>query len=404
MPDGDVKAQLEAIRRNAIEITSEQELVGKLEASVKDARPLRVKYGMDPSAPDIHLGHCVPLRKLRRFQDLGHQAVLIIGDYTAMVGDPSGKEKTRPQLSYDEVTENARTYLEQAGKVLDTGRLQVVRNSEWFQDLSFAELLKLCSRITVARMLDRDSFAKRLAEGSPIGLHEFLYCVMQAYDSIMVRADVEIGGLDQTFNFMVARQFQRDAGMEPQVVVTFPMLVGLDGSMKMSKSLGNYVGVAEPPDEQFGKLMSISDHLMPDYFRLLTDLTPHEINQLIAGHPMEAKKRLAHEVVSWLHSPGEADAARARFERVFSKRELPEDMPDMPVRDADRSDGCMSIIKLLRMAGFANSNSEARRLITQGAVKLDGEKVTDVEATPELLDGQVLQVGRRRFARIRLTR
>jgi len=396
----DIKAQIESIRRNAVQLVSEDELARKLAASIEGARPLRVKYGMDPSAPDIHLGHCVPLRELRRFQDMGHQAVLIIGDYTAMVGDPSGKEKTRPQLTHEEVTENARTYLEQAGKVLDMSRVQVVRNSEWFHDLAFADMLKLCSQITVARMLDRDSFAKRLAAGNPIGVHEFIYCIMQAYDSIAVKADIELGGSDQTFNLMVAREYQRNAGMEPEVVITFPILVGLDGSMKMSKSLGNYVGVTEPPDEKFGKLMSISDESMPDYFSLLTDLSSTQVRDLLAGHPMEAKKRLAHEVVSWLDSPVEADAAQARFERVFSKRQVPEDMPDVVVTTTTPPP---TVVELVRLAGFAESNSDARRLVCQGAVKLDGEKMTDIDVRPELSDGQVLQVGKRRFGRIRIS-
>ena len=399
--------QLEAIRRGVVPggITTEDDLRRKLERAIADARPLRVKLGVDPTAPDIHLGHTVVLRKLRQFQDLGHTAVLIIGDYTAMVGDPSGRSKTRPVLSYADVEANANTYVDQVSTVLRRDRLEVVRNGDWFRKMTFLQVLQLASKMTVARMLERDDFATRYAAGSPISVHEFLYCLMQGQDSIEVKADVELGGTDQTFNLLVGRTLQRDAGLEPQVCITTPILPGLDGTEKMSKSLGNHIGVTDPPsgpDGMCGKLMSIPDALMRDYYILLTDLPLDQIDALLAGHPRDAKARLAAEIVAFYHSPDAARQAADDFDRVFRQGKTPTDMPDHHVRPADLQGGRIWIVQLVAGAGLAASNSEARRLIAQGAVSLDGDKITDVDAHVRIATGQVLRVGKRRFARLSL--
>jgi len=345
----------------------------------------------------------VVLRKLRQFQDLGHQAVLIIGDYTALIGDPSGQDKTRPALDATAVERNARTYLEQVGKILDEGRLEVVRNSSWFSKLSFRELVELASKMTVARLLERNDFGERFKAQRPIGLHELLYPLMQGYDSVMVNADVELGGTDQTFNLMVGRDLLREAGKEPQVTITMPLLVGLDGTKKMSKSLGNYVGVAEPAEEMFGKLMSIPDELMADYFELLTTVPLAEYRSALAeGHPMEVKKQLATDITSTFHDAEAARAARANFEQVFSKREVPDEMPELIIDPATLDGGTAEATWLVSQAlGAGHSASECRRLITQGAVTLDNGKISDVKARVTLADGQVLKVGKRRFFRIR---
>jgi len=402
-----VEEQLEQIRRGVPPggIIHEDELRTKLERALSRQRPLRVKLGVDPTAPDIHLGHTVVLRKLRQFQDLGHTAVLIIGDYTAMVGDPSGRSKTRPQLTYADVEANARTYIEQVSKVLRTDRLEVVRNGDWFRKMTFLEVLRLASKMTVARMLERDDFAKRYSAGNPIALHEFLYCLMQGYDSVQVRADVELGGTDQTFNLLVGRDLQRDAGQEPQVCVTTPILPGLDGVQKMSKSLGNHVGVTDPPsgpDGMFGKIMSIPDDLMRDYFILLTNLPTDEIETILAGHPRDAKARLATEITAFFHGREAARAAAEEFDRVFRERQLPDEIPECHVPPDLLKDGKVWIVALVAATGFVASRSEARRLIAQGGVSLDGERITDVEAQVALRGGEVLRVGKRRFARIQL--
>ena len=392
----DVRQQLELIRRGAVEIHTEAELEAKLSRAVTENRPLRVKLGLDPTSPDIHLGHTVVLGKLRQFQDLGHQAVLIIGDYTAMVGDPSGQSKTRPQLTPEQIEANLQTYLEQVRAVLDVARLEIRPNGEWFAKMSFADVLKLAGRSTVARMLERDDFAKRHAAKAPIGVHELLYPLMQAHDSVMVRADVELGGTDQTFNLLGGRDLQRDAGQEPQVTLSMPLLVGLDGANKMSKSLGNYVGLKDPPGEMFGKLMSLPDVLMRDYFTLLTALSEAEIQKLLAGHPREAKERLGVEIVTRYHSAQAARAAAAEFRKVFSEKQAPSEMPELRV-----SAGKVGVIDLIIQAGHAASKSEARRLVEGGGVSLGGEKVADWKAEVSPADGAVLQTGKRRFARVR---
>jgi len=392
----DVRKQLELIRRGAVEIHTGAELEAKVARAVKGNRPLRVKLGLDPTSPDIHLGHTVVLGKLRQFQDLGHQAVLIIGDYTAMVGDPSGQSKTRPQLTGEQIEANLQTYLEQVRAVLDVDRLEIRRNGEWFGKMSFADVLKLAGSSTVARMLERDDFAKRYAAQAPIGVHEMLYPLMQAKDSVEVRADVELGGTDQTFNLLAGRDLQRDAGQEPQVTLSMPLLVGLDGEKKMSKSLGNYVGIKDPPNEKFGKLMSLPDALMKDYFTLLTAVPEAEIGALLAGHPMEAKKRLGAEIVARYHGPEAAAAAAAEFKKVFSDKGAPTDMPEVKLATPK-----LTVLDLLLQAGHATSKSEARRLVEGGGVSLDGQKLADWKAEVEPADGAVLQTGKRRFAKIR---
>ena len=396
--------QLEALCRGTVEVLRREELQQKLERAQAEGRPLRVKLGVDPTAPDIHLGHTVVLRKLRLFQDLGHQAVLIIGDYTALIGDPSGKSKTRPQLTPDDVKQNAETYLQQVDRVLDNSRLEIVHNGDWFRGMTFAEVLKLTSQMTVSQMLERDDFRKRYQEQNPISVHEFLYPLMQGYDSVVVRSDIELGGTDQTFNLLVGRELQKNDGQEPQVCMTTPLLIGLDGSDKMSKSLGNYIGVDESAKEMFGKAMSIPDALMRDYLTLLTDLRDEEINGLLGAqtHHREAKERLAREIVEQYHGADAADEQAAEFRKVFSQKELPSDMPDLELEGDEVGEGGIGLIALIRKAGFAPSNSEARRLIQQGGVSLDGEVINDPNASVCPADGTVLKVGKRRFKQIRL--
>jgi len=405
--NSEVEQQLDIIRRGVVHggIVTEEELARKLERALAEGHPLRVKLGVDPTAPDIHLGHTVVLRKLRQFQDLGHTAVLIIGDYTAMVGDPSGRSKTRPQLTYADVEANAKTYIDQVSGTLRRDRLEVVRNGDWFRKMTFLEVLRLASKMTVARMLERDDFAKRYAEGIPISLHEFLYCLMQGQDSVEVRADVELGGTDQTFNLLVGRNLQRDAGLEPQICITTPILPGLDGAEKMSKSLGNHIGITDPPsgaNGMFGKVMSIPDTLMRDYFVLLTSLPLEEVEALLASHPREAKARLAREIVAFYHSPAAADEAAADFDRVFRDGKLPTEMPTHTLDPADFEDGRIWIVRLLTATGLVKSASDARRMVAQGAVSIDDQRIDDIEARIEVTGAEVVRVGRRRFARLAL--
>jgi tyrosyl-tRNA synthetase len=389
------------LRRGTAEILSEEELGAKLDRAQRTGQPLRVKLGIDPTSPDIHLGFAVVLRKLRQFQDLGHEAIIIIGDFTAMIGDPSGKTVTRPQLTAAEVAANARTYEEQYSKILDPERTRVVFNQQWLGAMGFAEVVQLTSHATVAQIMERDDFARRFSEHRPIAVHEFLYVFCQAYDSVHLRADVEMGGTDQKFNILMGRHLQREYGQEPQVSLLTPLLVGLDGVQKMSKSLGNYVGISEPPDQIFGKLMSIPDSLMRTYFELATEVPMQQVGQLLAGHPMAAKKALAHEIVRIYHDAAGADAAQAEFERVFSQHETPEEMPESHVpRTELKEDGRIWIGRLLTLAGMAPSTREAKRLIEQGAVTLADARITDPNADVPVESGQVLRVGRRRFTRL----
>lgn len=405
-----IKEQVELLRRGTAEIISEAELAAKLENAQKERRPLRIKLGLDPTAPDIHLGIAVVLRKLRQFQDLGHEVIMIIGDFTATIGDPSGRSKTRPRLSPEEVKANARTYAEQYCKILDADKTRVVFNSEWLGKMSFADVIKLSAQTTVARILERDDFSNRFRENTPIGLHELLYPVCQGYDSVVLKADVEMGGTDQKFNILMGRDLQRASGQEPQVALLVPLLVGLDGVEKMSKSLGNYVGIYEPPTEMYAKLMSIPDALMMTYFELATDAPLNEVRKLEAGlangslHPKAVKQRLAREIVSIYHNIDAAHAAEAEFDRVHRDRELPEELPEATIPSSALADGKIWIANLLKLAGFASSSSEARRLIEQGGVLLDGEKLTDASLEILLRSGSVLQVGRRRFAKLNVKR
>ena len=401
-----IKEQVDLLRRGTAEIISEEELVRKLESAQEQGRPLRIKLGLDPTAPDIHLGIAVVLRKLRQFQELGHEVILIIGDFTAMIGDPSERSKTRPQLSAEEVKANAGTYAEQYCRILDEAKTRVVFNSEWLGQMSFADVIKLSAQTTVARILERDDFDNRYRANVPIGLHELLYPICQGYDSVALEADVEMGGTDQKFNILMGRDLQRASGQEPQVVLLMPLLVGLDGVEKMSKSLANYVGVYEPPNVMYAKLMSISDELMPTYFELATDMPLDEIRKLESRvadgslHPKAAKQRLAREIVSIYYDADAARLAEVEFDRVHRDRELPEDLPEVVIPRASLTDGKIWIANLIKAAGFAKSSSDARRLVQQGGVRLDGERMTDPSLEVTIQEEAVLQVGKRRFAKL----
>jgi tyrosyl-tRNA synthetase len=379
-------ANLERIYRNAVDVIPRDELDRRL----RSGETLRVKLGIDPTAPDIHLGFVVVLRKLREFQDLGHTAVLVVGDYTARVGDPSGRSKTRPVLSPEEIEANTRTYLEQAYLVLDPEKTEVRRNSEWLAGLSLADVIELTRATTVARILERDDFSKRFSAGDPITLTELLYPLMQAYDSVALDADVELGGTDQLYNLLMGRHVMEYYGRRPQCVLTTPLLVGTDGAMKMSKSLGNYIGVTDPPNEMFGKVMSIPDHLMPDYYSLLLD------RPMPDAEPVEQKRELARSLVRMFHGEDAVAEAERTFDAVV-RRQVPENVPEVELSE----DGEVWIVDLITRAGFASTNGEARRFIRGGAVRLDGEVVEDETLSLEPGDvmGKVLQVGKRRYAR-----
>lgn len=398
-----VEEQLDLIERGAVEVFPREELVDKLKKSRASGKPLRVKFGIDPTSADIHIGHAVTIRKLKHFQELGHQVVVIIGDYTAMVGDPSGRDKTRPQLAHDEVLVHAQTYLEQVGKILDMDRTEVVHNGDWFAQMSFNDVVRLTAKMTVAQLLERDDFGKRYAEGSPVSVHEFLYPLMQGYDSVMVRSDVEIGATEQTFNLTVGRDFQRDAGQDPQVCLTLPILVGTDGVKKMSKSLGNTIGISEAPTDMYGKAMSIPDDLIMDYFELATEVPLDEARALLdADGPMPAKMRLATELVRMYHDAAAADDAAEHFDKTVRRKQTPEEIPEIAVTDDLLKDGQVWIVKLIVHCGFASSNGEARRLIAQGGVSIDDEPIDDANLDFEPEDGMVLKVGKRNFACLRL--
>jgi tyrosyl-tRNA synthetase len=392
-----VDEQLARIRRGAAEIIVDAELRTKLERSRQSAAPLKVKLGLDPTAPDLHLGHTVVLQKLRDFQDLGHQIIIIIGDFTGMIGDPTGRSETRRPLTWDEIRSNAETYKAQLGKVLDMSRAQVRFNSEWLGPLTFEHVIRETAHLTVARILQREDFATRHAAGRPISLHEFLYPLAQGYDSVALGADVELGGTDQTFNLLVGRDLQRAHGQEPQVALTVPILEGLDGVQKMSKSLGNYVGITEPPADMYGKLMSVSDALMFRYFELVTRVPEDEIAELRRLHPMEAKKRLARTVTAMYHGEAGAAAAEVAFARVVQAREVPDNIDLIYLATPSSSEPAWKVVVL---AGMAPSNSEARRLIQQGGVEVDGSRVTDPNQKIDVSgETRLLQVGKRKFKR-----
>ena len=403
-PSQTIDQQIEMITRGTFDIVPKADLKAKLLQSAKSGKPLQVKLGLDPTAPDIHLGFAVVLRKLRQFQDLGHEVVIIIGDYTALIGDPSGRSTTRPMLSSEEIAANGKTYVTQLAKVLDPEKTIVRFNSEWLGKLSFAELVNLASKMTVAQVMQREDFANRFSLGQPIGLHELLYPLAQAYDSVAIHADVEMGGQDQTFNNLAGRALQKELGQEPQVVLLMPLLVGLDGIKKMSKSLGNYVGISEAPIIMFGKLMSISDSLMPSYFELCTDVPMEEVRTLTDGnltHPREAKKRLGREIITLYHGAEAAQSADDKFERVHKEHQVPEEMPEITVPlDLCTADGQVRVTALLVAAGLAPSSGEAKRLIQQGGVSVDGLKLTDPAGMLEIQTGQVIKVGKNRFVRL----
>jgi tyrosyl-tRNA synthetase len=403
-----VAEQLAVIRRGAEQITPEAELVQKLERSVKTGRPLRVKYGIDPTAADVHLGHTVPLRKMRQFQELGHQAVLIIGNYTALVGDPSGRDQTRARLTEEQVERNAVDYLTQVSRVIDISRTEVHRNGDWFSRFCFLDVLALTSRITMQRMLERDDFTNRIRAGTPIYLHECLYPLMQGHDSVEIRADVELGGSEQLFSLMVGRDLQRDAGQEPQVCVTLPILVGRDGERRMGKSLGNYIGVGESAYDQFAKTMSIADALMRQWFELLTDRPPEEIAALTdpdRTHPRQAKEILGKDIAGFYHGADAANAAAAEWRRRNTEGQDPTEIPTAPFPAANLTDGKIGVCKLLVALGMASSNNEARRLVEGGAITVgpDREKVTDWKSNLTVTDGLIVRRGSRDVRRVRLT-
>jgi tyrosyl-tRNA synthetase len=395
-----VAEQLALIRRGVEQITPQDELVKKLERSVKTGKPLRVKYGIDPTGIDVHLGHTVPLRKLKLFQELGHQAVLIIGNYTALVGDPSGRDKTRDQLTEEKVEANARDYLKQVGRIIDISKSEVHHNGDWFGKMSFLDVLSLCRQITMQRMLERDDFTKRREEGTPIYLHECLYPLMQGRDSVEIKADVELGGSEQLFSLMVGRELQRDAGQESQVCITLPILRGLDGVRRMGKSLGNYVGVGEPASEQFGKTMSIADTLLREWFDLLTDRAEEELATLLdpaKTNPKVAKKQLAGDIVRSYHGEEVAQAARANWEEQFERKGVPVDIPKVTVAASSLTDGGMMLSKLLVALQLAGSGNEARRKVQEGAVSVgpNRDKLTDPNAVIAVTDGLIVRVGRK---------
>jgi tyrosyl-tRNA synthetase len=400
-----VPEQLALIRRGIDQVVPEDELVKKLERSVKTGKPLRVKYGIDPTGIDVHLGHTVPLRKLRLFQELGHQAVLIIGDYTALVGDPSGRDETRARLTQEQVKKNAIDYLKQISKVIDMQRTEVTRNGDWFQKFDFLRVMELTSKITVQRMLERDDFTLRLKASKPIYLHECLYPLMQGWDSVEIRADIELGGTEQLFNLMRGRALQEDQGQEPQICLTLPILRGTDGERRMGKSLGNYIGVGEPAYEMFAKTMSIPDHLLQEWYNLLTDRAESEVGPLIQNEPMEAKKQLGMEIVASYYGAKEAEAARQEWETRVAGGSDPEVIPERALARDELADGKIWIAKLLNLLGLAQSNNEARQAVQAGAVNIgpDRTKVTDPKANIAVSDGLIVRNGKRKIVRVRLS-
>ena len=398
----DIAEQVKCLKRGTVEVFREEELAQRLTEAANNGTQLRAKLGMDPTAPDIHLGHTVVLRKLRQFQDLGHKAVLIIGDYTARIGDPTGQNTTRPMLTPEDIKQNAQTYFDQAGKILDMSpeKVEVRYNSEWLADMKLADVIKLTASITVARMLERDTFDIRYKKGDPIGVHEFLYPLMQGHDSVAIKSDVELGGTDQTYNNLVGRDLQRLDGQKPQIVITMPILVGLDGVQKMSKSKGNYIGVTDAPSDMFGKTMSIPDELMENYFTLLTDIPADEITVLCDAsqtHPKEAKVKLGKIIVEQFYDADAATAAAAEFEKVFAQNQLPDDMPEVEIAAEP-----IMASKLLTHCNLVASGGEAKRMCKQGGVKVNDEKISDPSAEITPADGMVVQVGKRKFAKLKI--
>lgn len=396
-----IEDQLEVISRGTVDLLPLEELKEKLKNAIKSGKPLRIKQGFDPTAPDIHLGHTVGIRKLKQFQDLGHQVVVIIGDYTGMVGDPSEKSATRPRLTYEEVRENAKTYEKQFFKILDRNKTEVAYNGEWFSKMNFGEIMELASKFTVARMLERDDFEKRYAAQQPISIHEFFYPLMQGYDSVMIHADVEIGATEQKFNLVIGRQIQKEYGQPPQVVLTLPVLVGIDGVQRMSKSLGNYIGIDEPPEEMYGKTLRIPDEQIYPYFELITDVDLNELKSIKkqleenSVNPRDLKRYLARTIVRMYHGEEAATKAEAHFDRIHIQKDTPDEMPEYRLAGEKKK-----LIHIMVETGVAGSNSEARRLIRQKGVSLDGETVTDELLEVSLDKSAVLKVGKRKFLKL----
>jgi tyrosyl-tRNA synthetase len=399
----DIDKQMEIIRRGAVDLINEEELRSKLARSIKDKRPLRVKLGLDPTAPDLHLGHTVVLQKLKQFQELGHIAIFLIGDFTGMIGDPTGRIETRPALTKEELLVNAETYKKQVFKILDPETTEVRFNSEWFEAMNASDMIRLCAQYTMARMMEREDFRNRYQNNLPISIHEFLYPLVQGYDSVALMADVELGGHDQIFNLFVGRVIQRAYGQESQVLVTVPLLEGTDGVNKMSKSYGNYVGIDEPPEVMFGKLMSISDELMIKYYELLSDITIEQLNSLKEGiqngtaHPRDAKVSFAKEMITRFHSPAEADTAHENFDKMFRDKEVPEDIEVVTMK---KSEIGAWLPKLLATIGMVTSTSEGKRMIQQGGVNINGTKITTDEMSFDGLSELVIKVGKRKFKKV----
>ena len=397
-----IAEQIKLLKRGTVEVFREDELAQRMTIAAKEGRQLRVKLGMDPTAPDIHLGHTVVLRKLRQFQDMGHKAVLIIGDYTARIGDPTGQNSTRPVLDPDQIRINAETYFAQAGKIVDTSedKCEIRYNGEWLAGMRLADVIKLTGSMTVAQMLERDTFEQRYKKGEPIGIHEFLYPLMQGYDSVMIKSDVELGGTDQTFNNLVGRDLQRQNGQPPQIVITMPILVGLDGKDKMSKSKNNYIGVTDEPKDMFGKAMSISDEMMENYYTLLTDLDDAKIAELIdpsKTHPKEAKVLLGKMIVKQFYNEATAEIAAAEFDNVFAQNKLPDDIPDVEITAEP-----ITAAKLLLHCKLVASGGDAKRMIKQSAASIDDKKLSDPNAEIIPADGMIVRVGKRKFAKLKL--
>ena len=397
-----INEQMDLIRRGTFEIIPEDELVKKLERSIQEGKPLNIKLGCDPSRPDLHIGHSVVLRKLAHFQSLGHLAILIIGDFTGMIGDPSGRNVTRPALSLKETREHGISYFEQASKILDRDKTKIVYNSEWLGKMSFEDVIKLSSKYTVARMLERDDFTKRYKSGEPISMHEILYPLAQAMDSVAIKSGVELGGTDQKFNLLVGRDIQREFGMEAQVIITMPLIVGTDGVEKMSKSYNNYIGISESPKEIFGKTLSIPDSIIYNYFELATDLSNDELRKIKAQlddpktNPRDIKRQLAKTLVSMYHSIEAAKNAEEEFDRIFVNKGTPDELPEF--KFGERKE--INILDLIILVNFAPSKGEAKRLVTQGGVTLDGEKIEDFQNSVNLKNGMILKVGKRKFIKL----
>jgi tyrosyl-tRNA synthetase len=396
-----INEQMDLIRRGAVEIIPEDELVKKLDKSLKEGKPLNIKLGCDPSRPDLHIGHSVVLRKLAQFQVLGHQAILIVGDFTGMIGDPSGRNATRPALGLKETRANGESYFNQATKILERTKTKMVYNSEWLSKMSFEDVIKLSSKYTVARMIERDDFEKRFKAGEPISIHEFLYPLAQAMDSVAIKSDVELGGTDQKFNLLVGRDIQREFGVEPQCILTMPLIVGTDGVEKMSKSYDNYIGISDSPKEMYGRTLSIPDDIIYLYYELATDTPVEELVEIkqqlddTKVNPRDIKRKLARTFIAMYHNKDEAINAEKEFDKVFIKKEIPDDIPEIKLSDKE-----LSILDLILKVKFAPSKGEAKRLVTQGGVTIDGRKVSSVSDTISLTDGMVLKVGKRNFVKL----